>query len=87
METRGNRQDYLALNDGYDTETQTDSHCSSPILDATDSGSSSLHYSIGQPELYAEVDPILQLSDCEILPSESVSQPQSFSSTIAQSSV
>ncbi|KAK9311899.1 hypothetical protein V1524DRAFT_440926, partial [Lipomyces starkeyi] len=51
METRGNRQDYLALNDGYDTETQTSS-CSSPILDATDSGSSSLHYSIGQPEFF-----------------------------------
>ncbi|KAK9357279.1 hypothetical protein V1504DRAFT_472194 [Lipomyces starkeyi] len=78
METRGNRQDYLALNDGYDTETQTDSRCSSPILDATDSGSSSLPYSIGQPELYAEVDPTIQLSDSEILPSESVSQPQNL---------
>ncbi|KAK9489763.1 hypothetical protein V1508DRAFT_361396 [Lipomyces doorenjongii] len=87
MKTRGNRQDYLALNDGYDNETQTDSRCSSPILDATDPGSSSLHYSAGQPELYAEADPILQLSDSEILPSESVSQPQSLNSTIAGSSL
>ncbi|KAK9358012.1 hypothetical protein V1504DRAFT_471567 [Lipomyces starkeyi] len=86
METRENRQDYLILSDGYDTETQTDSRCSSPILDATGPGSSSLHYSIGQPELYAEVDPILQFSDSEILPSESVSQPQSLNSTIAGSS-
>ncbi|KAK9342625.1 hypothetical protein V1522DRAFT_415518, partial [Lipomyces starkeyi] len=78
METRGNRQDHLALNDGYDTETQTDSRwalCSS-----------SLPNSIGQPELYTEVDPIIQLSDSEILPSESVSQPQSLNPTIAGSS-
>ncbi|KAK9312017.1 hypothetical protein V1524DRAFT_440643, partial [Lipomyces starkeyi] len=53
METRGNRQDYLALNDGYDTESQTDSRYSSPILDATGPGSSSLPYSIGQPEFLA----------------------------------
>ncbi|KAK9358134.1 hypothetical protein V1504DRAFT_413115, partial [Lipomyces starkeyi] len=85
METRGNRLDYLALNDGY--ESQTDTRCSSPILEATDPGSSSSHYSIGQPELYTEVDPILQLSDSEILPSESVSQPQSLNSIIAGSSV
>ncbi|KAK9311910.1 hypothetical protein V1524DRAFT_440949 [Lipomyces starkeyi] len=58
------------------------SRCSSPILDATDPGSSSLHYSIGQPELYTQVDLILQLSDSEILPSESVSQPQSLNSIL-----
>ncbi|KAJ8103601.1 hypothetical protein POJ06DRAFT_293472 [Lipomyces tetrasporus] len=72
METRGNRLDYLALNDGY--ESQPDTRCSSPILGATDPGSSSSHYFIGQSDLYTEVDPILQLSDSEILPSESVSQ-------------
>ncbi|KAK9349554.1 hypothetical protein V1523DRAFT_333490, partial [Lipomyces doorenjongii] len=83
METRGNRLDYLALNDGY--ESQTDTRGSSPILEATDPGSSSSHYSIGQSEL--EVDPILQLSDSEILPSESVSQPQSLNSIMAGSSV
>ncbi|KAK9249812.1 hypothetical protein V1507DRAFT_469571 [Lipomyces tetrasporus] len=37
----------------------------------------------GQSELYTEVDPILQLSDSEILPSESVSQPQSLNLIIA----
>ncbi|KAK9489221.1 hypothetical protein V1508DRAFT_83058, partial [Lipomyces doorenjongii] len=83
METRGNRLDYLALNDGY--ESQTDTGGSSPILEATDPGSSSSHYSIGQSEL--EVDPILQLSDSKILPSESVSQPQSLNSIMAGSSV
>ncbi|KAK9237946.1 hypothetical protein V1525DRAFT_342647, partial [Lipomyces kononenkoae] len=83
MQTRGNRQDYLALNDGYDSETQTDTRCYSPILDATDPGPSSLNDSIGQPESDPPVDPIL-LSDSEILGSESVSQPQS---DIAGSSV
>ncbi|ODQ69996.1 hypothetical protein LIPSTDRAFT_333809 [Lipomyces starkeyi NRRL Y-11557] len=87
MEIRRNRQDYLALNDGYDTETQTDTRCSSPILEAADPGSSSSHYSIGQPESYTEIDTIIQLSDFEILPSESMSQPQSLSSVIAGSSV
>ncbi|KAK9247655.1 hypothetical protein V1506DRAFT_531790 [Lipomyces tetrasporus] len=53
METRGNRLEYLALNDGY--ESQTDTRCSSPILEATDPGSSSSPYSIGQSELYTEV--------------------------------
>ncbi|KAK9371796.1 uncharacterized protein V1513DRAFT_386140 [Lipomyces chichibuensis] len=85
METRGNRLDYLALNDGY--ESQTDTRCSSPILEATDPGSSSSHCSIGQPELYTDVDPILQLSDSEILPSESVSQPGSLNSIIAAPSI
>ncbi|KAK9368031.1 hypothetical protein V1509DRAFT_550330, partial [Lipomyces kononenkoae] len=86
METRGNRLDYLALNDGFDTESQTDSRCSSPILSPMDPGSSSSHYSIGQRESYTEVDPIIQFSDSEILPSESVSQPQSLNSAITGSS-
>ncbi|KAK9318994.1 hypothetical protein V1517DRAFT_79721 [Lipomyces orientalis] len=78
METRGNRLDYLALNDGY--ESQTDIRGSSPILEATDPW-----FIIGQSEL--EVDPILQFSDSEILPSESVSQPQRLNSIMAGSSV
>ncbi|KAK9242087.1 hypothetical protein V1506DRAFT_445142, partial [Lipomyces tetrasporus] len=36
---------------------------------------------------YTEMDQIIQLSDSEILPSESVSQPQSLNSAIAGSSV
>ncbi|KAJ8098093.1 hypothetical protein POJ06DRAFT_213346, partial [Lipomyces tetrasporus] len=76
METRGNRLDYLALNDGYESQPDT-----------RYPGSSSSHYSISQSELYTEIDPILQLSDSKILPSESVSQPQSLNSIIAGSSV
>ncbi|KAK9490521.1 hypothetical protein V1508DRAFT_424700 [Lipomyces doorenjongii] len=34
LETRGNGQDYLALNDGYDTEALTEDRISSKIPDA-----------------------------------------------------
>ncbi|KAK9241486.1 hypothetical protein V1506DRAFT_440602, partial [Lipomyces tetrasporus] len=87
METRGHRQNYLALNDGYDTDVQTEDPNSSPILDAADAGPSSRRYSISQIELDTEVDSLIQLSESGILPSESASQSQSLNSTISERSV
>jgi hypothetical protein len=52
METRGNRQYYFALNDGYDSEALPEDQLSIPIP-----GSLSL-----------------EATECEILPSESISQ-------------
>ncbi|KAK9359154.1 hypothetical protein V1504DRAFT_364033, partial [Lipomyces starkeyi] len=57
--TRGNRQNYLALNDGYDNEVLQEDQLSSPTP-----GPSS--HTIGSQE---ELDSFLEISDVEILPS------------------
>ncbi|KAK9386419.1 hypothetical protein V1515DRAFT_587303 [Lipomyces mesembrius] len=66
METRRKRQDYLALNDGYDTAALKDERISSPIADAADPGLSSLRYSFSQTELDAEVDSLRHLPESEV---------------------
>ena len=63
METRGNRQNYFPLNDGYDSEALPEDRLSSPIP-----GSLS-------PET----------TECEILPSESISQSSPILTTINSS--
>jgi hypothetical protein len=78
METRGNRQNYLALNDGYDSEALPEDQLSSP-----NPGSLSISR-IDQREF----DSFLEIAECEILPSESISQsPQLLKSTAIDSSV
>lgn len=79
METRGNRQNYLMLNDGYDDEALPEDQLSSLTPDL------SVLSAITQPELNAFLD----IADVEIHPSESASQSLSYptTSTAAGSSI
>ncbi|KAJ6091535.1 hypothetical protein N7467_003504 [Penicillium canescens] len=74
LETHGKRQNYVALNDGYDSEALPEDRLSSP-----NPGLSTL------PEL----DTFLDIPDLEINPYESLSQSLSYSigSTAADSSI
>ncbi|KAJ8100121.1 hypothetical protein POJ06DRAFT_124813 [Lipomyces tetrasporus] len=80
METRGNRQNYLALNDGYDSEGLPEDQLSNP----TPGPSSNPIFSQG------ELDSFIEISDVEVLPSDSVSesipQPGADSSIVSRSS-
>jgi hypothetical protein len=79
METRGNRQNYLALNDGYDNEALPEDQLSSPTPEL----------STLPTFTRIELDTFLDTPDVEINPSESASQSLSYpiSSTAADSSI
>ncbi|KAK9377310.1 uncharacterized protein V1513DRAFT_95484 [Lipomyces chichibuensis] len=66
METRGYRQNYFALNDGYDSEVLPEDQLSNSPTPGPSSNPM-----FGQREL----DSLIDISDVEVLPSDSVSQP------------
>ncbi|KAK9319728.1 hypothetical protein V1517DRAFT_310476 [Lipomyces orientalis] len=72
METRGNRQNYLVLNDGYESDAQSGDWISSP---PEEPGPSSLPHSVGQPAVGADINSYVEVPDDEVLPSKSASQP------------
>ncbi|KAK9385263.1 hypothetical protein V1515DRAFT_255022 [Lipomyces mesembrius] len=65
METRGYRQSYFALNDGYDSEVLPEDQ-----LSRSPTPGPSSNPIFGQREL----DSFIDISDVEVLPSDSVSQ-------------
>ncbi|KAK9342275.1 hypothetical protein V1522DRAFT_334669, partial [Lipomyces starkeyi] len=80
MQTRGNRQNYLALNDAYDSEAPPEDWISrlipSPATqDPEGLGQSSLPHYLSQSAVSADVNSCLEFLDDEVLPSESASQP------------
>ncbi|KAK9334734.1 hypothetical protein LIPSTDRAFT_738 [Lipomyces starkeyi NRRL Y-11557] len=79
MQTRGNRQNYFALNDGYDSDAASEDCISSPLSPATqdleEPGPSSLPDFLSQSAVSADVNSCVEILDDEILPSESASQP------------
>ncbi|KAK9357130.1 hypothetical protein V1504DRAFT_136801 [Lipomyces starkeyi] len=79
METRGNRQNYLALNDGYESDAPSEDWISSPLSPATqgpeEPGPSALPHSLGQSAVGADINSCVEVPDDEVLPSESASQP------------
>ncbi|KAK9350222.1 hypothetical protein V1523DRAFT_109415 [Lipomyces doorenjongii] len=81
METRGYRQNYFALNDGYDSEVLPEDQ-----LSKSPTPGPSANPIFGQREL----DSFIDISDVEVLPSDSVSQstrqPGADSSIVAMSS-
>lgn len=79
METRGNRQNYFALNDCYDNEALPEDQLSSPT-----SGNASKFSAFTQPELNPFID---NPTNVEINPSESASQTLSYPTTAVDSSI
>ena len=76
METRGNRQNYFALNDGYDNEALPEDQLSSPT------SNTSIFSAFTRPELNPFID---NPTNVEINPSESASQTLSYQTTGADS--
>ncbi|KAK9385567.1 hypothetical protein V1515DRAFT_237307 [Lipomyces mesembrius] len=78
MQTRGNRQNYLALNDGYDSDAASEDWISSPLSPATqdleEAGPSYLPHSLSQSAVSADINSCVEILDDEVLPSESASQ-------------
>ncbi|KAK9428606.1 hypothetical protein V1505DRAFT_332264, partial [Lipomyces doorenjongii] len=79
MQTRGNRQNYLALNDGYDSDAASEDWISSPLSpetqDLEEAGPSCLPHSLSQSAVSADINSWVEILDDEVLPSESASQP------------
>ncbi|KAK9358843.1 hypothetical protein V1504DRAFT_459728 [Lipomyces starkeyi] len=88
MQTRGNLQNYLALNDGYDSEAASEDWISSPLSPATQDLEEPrpLPHSLSQSAISADINSCVEILDDEVLPSESASQPPvtAASSQIAQ---
>ena len=78
METRGNRQNYFALNDGYDNEALPEDQLSSPT------SNTSIFSAFTRPELNPFID---NPTNVEINPSESASQTLSNPTTAVDSSI
>ncbi|KAK9234129.1 hypothetical protein V1525DRAFT_321626, partial [Lipomyces kononenkoae] len=77
MQTRGNRQNYLALNDGYDSDALSEDWISSPLSPAAQDPvePSSLPHSQSQSAVSSDINSFVEILDDEELPAESASQP------------
>ncbi|KAK9327457.1 hypothetical protein V1520DRAFT_264655, partial [Lipomyces starkeyi] len=75
MEARGDRQNYLALNDGYESDAPSEDWISSPLSPEPKPGPSALPHSLGQSAVGADINSCVEVPDDEVLPSESASQP------------
>ncbi|KAK9354341.1 hypothetical protein V1523DRAFT_425132 [Lipomyces doorenjongii] len=79
METRGNRQNYLALNDGYESDAPSEGCISSLLSPATQCPESRAYHlyltpSVNRQSVQTSIL-CVEVPDDEVLPSKSASQP------------